>query len=141
MSTVSTIGERIKAVRQQAGLSQDRFAAILGYSKRALINWEQGESEPPIAILPTLRREYDVDPEWIVMGTDNAPSSCFRGVDWKRLERLEREVDWKSRDAGLALSTDQKKDLVQTLYDAGPKEAEQILKVLSKTLLKLMKER
>lgn len=141
MSAVSTIGGRIKAVRQQAGLSQDRFATILGYSKRALINWEQGTAEPPIAILPTLRREYDVDPEWIVMGTDNTPSSCFRGVDWQRLERLEREVDRKCRDAGLALSTGQQKDLVQTLYDAGPNEAGQMLKVLSKTLLKLMKER
>ena len=141
MSASSTIGGRIKAVRQQAGLSQDRFAAILGYSKRALINWEQGSAEPPIAILPTLRREYDVDPEWIVMGTDNAPSSCFRGVDWQRLEHLEREVDRKSRDAGLALSKDQKKDLVQTLYDSGPKEAHQMLKVLSKTLLMLIKER
>ena len=41
MSTISSIGERLKAVRVRAGLAQGAFGEVLGYSRRAVINWEQ----------------------------------------------------------------------------------------------------
>lgn len=74
----STIGQRIRAVRQRAGLEHARFATNLGYATRTIINWETGEAEPPVDILPKLRRQYDVDPEWIVSGEDLVPVSEFR---------------------------------------------------------------
>lgn len=49
MSGPSTIGERIKAVRLRTGLGQEAFAKALGYSKRALVSWELGGAEPPVA--------------------------------------------------------------------------------------------
>lgn len=35
-----------KAIRERLGLSQSRFAAIIGVSVRTLQNWEQGRREP-----------------------------------------------------------------------------------------------
>ncbi|MGA0094748.1 MAG: helix-turn-helix domain-containing protein, partial [Chthoniobacterales bacterium] len=35
-----------KAIRERLGLSQSRFAAIIGVSIRTLQNWEQGRREP-----------------------------------------------------------------------------------------------
>ena len=36
----------VKAIREQTGLSQNRFAHLIGVSKRTLENWEQGRRHP-----------------------------------------------------------------------------------------------
>ena len=36
----------VKAIREQLGVSQDKFAMILGVSKRTVENWEQGRRHP-----------------------------------------------------------------------------------------------
>ena len=36
----------VKAIREGLGLSQSRFAAMIGVSSRTLQNWEQGRREP-----------------------------------------------------------------------------------------------
>jgi putative transcriptional regulator len=48
-----------KAIRERLGLSQSRFASIIGVSVRTLQNWEQGRREPE----GYLRRLYFVS--WI----------------------------------------------------------------------------
>lgn len=67
------MGARIKTVRRNAGMSQEEFARTLGYSKRALINWETGVADPSVAVLPHLRRTYNVDLEWLIMGDGTNP--------------------------------------------------------------------
>lgn len=37
---------QVKEIREQTGLSQVRFAAMIGVSKRTLENWEQGRRQP-----------------------------------------------------------------------------------------------
>lgn len=37
---------RVKAIREQTGLSQTHFASLIGVSKRTLENWEQGRRHP-----------------------------------------------------------------------------------------------
>ncbi len=36
----------VKVIRERTGLSQSRFARIIGVSKRTLENWEQGRRRP-----------------------------------------------------------------------------------------------
>ncbi len=36
----------VKVIRERTGLSQSRFAQIIGVSKRTLENWEQGRRRP-----------------------------------------------------------------------------------------------
>ena len=36
----------VKAIRERLGVSQDKFAVILGVSKRTVENWEQGRRHP-----------------------------------------------------------------------------------------------
>lgn len=44
---VSTFAEpEVKAVRAKTGLTQEKFALIVGVSKRTLENWEQGRRHP-----------------------------------------------------------------------------------------------
>lgn len=114
-----TIGERLRAIRQRAGLSQQGFASLLGYSKRAILNWELGAAEPPIAILPTIREVFDVDPEWVVSGTDLTPRSLFKPIDWDWLREIDRDVGHACLSVGLDLTNEQREGLVQALYDEG----------------------
>lgn len=134
MSSNYSIGERIRAVRQKAGLSLDRFAAALGYSRRALINWEQNAAEPPIGVLVRLRQLYDVDPEWIVMGEDLSPRTYFGLTDWTRFDRIMKDVDAVCFQVGVDFEPRVRTELVRGLFDDDPVDDEANRKQLRRTL-------
>ncbi|WP_067521581.1 NadS family protein [Endozoicomonas ascidiicola] len=52
----------VKAVREKVGLSQGKFALLIGVSKRTLENWEQGRRQPT-GPAKALLRIFAVDPE------------------------------------------------------------------------------
>lgn len=134
-----TIGQRIRAVRQQAGLSLDRFAAALGCSRRALINWEQNAAEPPVGILPKLRDLYDVDPEWVIRGKDLVPQSRYRPTDWARFDRIADDVAAACTQVGIEYDSKVIIGLVRDLFDDDPAEYEANTKQLRRTLLAIAK--
>lgn len=41
-----TLGEKIKACRQQAGMSQEKVAELVGISRQAVTKWETNQSAP-----------------------------------------------------------------------------------------------
>lgn len=53
----------VKAIRERVGLSQTRFAGLIGVSKRTLENWEQGRRHPT-GPARALLRLLDKDPEY-----------------------------------------------------------------------------
>lgn len=130
-----TIGQRIRAVRQQAGLSLDRFAEALGYSRRALINWEQGAAEPPVGILRKLRDLYDIDPEWVIRGEDMAPRSRYRPTDWARYDRIADDVAAACAQVGIEYDDEVITGLVRDLFDDDPADYAANSKQLRRTLL------
>ena len=136
----STIGERIRAVRARSGLTQDRFARSLGYTRRALLNWEAGIAEPPMAILSPMRMLYDVDPEWLALGDDEEPLSEYRQVDWDRYDRLHRMALTLCDEVGLELEAPVLTKLVRGLFDDGPETDADNRKELRRILLGISKE-
>ncbi len=52
----------VKAIREQVGLSQGKFALLIGVSKRTLENWEQGRRQPS-GPAKALLRIFAVDPQ------------------------------------------------------------------------------
>lgn len=52
----------VKEIREKTGLSQARFAMLIGVSKRTLENWEQGRRHPT-GPAKALLRILDVDTE------------------------------------------------------------------------------
>lgn len=139
MSTASSIGERLKAVRVRAGLAQAAFGEALGYSRRAVINWEQNAAEPSISVLAKLRRLYDVDPEWIVMGEDLTPPTRHAPTDWDRFDRIARDVEAASTQVGTEVGAEPVDarvivELVRDLFDDDPTEDEANRKRLRRTL-------
>lgn len=55
----------VKAIREKVGLSQSRFAMLIGVSKRTLENWEQGRRHPT-GPAKALLRILEADPEHAV---------------------------------------------------------------------------
>ncbi|MET0038004.1 MAG: NadS family protein [Candidatus Thiodiazotropha lotti] len=52
----------VKAIREKIGVSQEKFAILLGVSKRTVENWEQGRRQPTGAAR-SLLRIVEADPE------------------------------------------------------------------------------
>ena len=52
----------VKTIREKTGLSQTRFATLIGVSKRTLENWEQGRRHPT-GPAKALLRIVDENPE------------------------------------------------------------------------------
>ena len=53
----------VKAIRAKTGLTQERFANVVGVSKRTLENWEQGRRHPT-GPARALLKIVDADPEY-----------------------------------------------------------------------------
>ncbi|WP_143871992.1 NadS family protein [Catenovulum sediminis] len=63
-SRVTVFAEpEVKAIRAKTGLSQSRFADIVGVSKRTLENWEQGRRHPT-GPARALLKILDADPQY-----------------------------------------------------------------------------
>ncbi len=52
----------VKTIRDRLGVSQEKFATIIGVSKRTVENWEQGRRHPTGAAR-SLLRIVEADPE------------------------------------------------------------------------------
>ncbi|MFC3152272.1 NadS family protein [Litoribrevibacter euphylliae] len=53
----------VKAIREKLGVPQEKFALLLGVSKRTVENWEQGRRHPTGAARSLLRL-VEADPQY-----------------------------------------------------------------------------
>lgn len=61
---------QVKAIRAKTGLTQTRFADVLGVSKRTLENWEQGRRHPT-GPARALLKIFDADPKHALQALNN----------------------------------------------------------------------
>lgn len=62
------IGERIKVVRQNAGLTQTAFAARIGIKQPSLTAIERGDNNPSEQTVFVICREFRVNETWLRTG-------------------------------------------------------------------------
>ncbi len=55
------INERIKALRESAGMTQEELGAAVGVSDKVVSKWECGETKPSVEILPALADVFGVN--------------------------------------------------------------------------------
>lgn len=67
-----TLGDRLKAARQDAGITGERMGELLGVNRRTITRWESGDSAPPIVVI-----SYSVATEanlgWLQTGVPALP--------------------------------------------------------------------
>ena len=63
-----SLGEALKAHRQQSGMTQEYVAEALGVSRQAVSKWDTGAAEPSTSNLLALAKLYGVDPGDLLKG-------------------------------------------------------------------------
>lgn len=74
------VGKRLKAIRTTTELSQREFGKLLGVSRSAYINYEQGNRELPTGLVRFLIKEFNVDSAWLILGPGRKPVYFNRPV-------------------------------------------------------------
>ena len=62
------IGEFLKELRKEKGLTQEQFAEQFNVSRRSVSRWETGNNMPDLSMLITLAEYYEVDVKEIIDG-------------------------------------------------------------------------
>ena len=60
------IGKRIKEIRLEQGLSQEKFGKILSVSQDTVSLWEKGKSLPVTELLIAIATKFDVSVDYIL---------------------------------------------------------------------------
>ena len=88
---MNQIGQRIKQLRRQQGLTQERLADYLGVTDKAVSKWECGLTAPDLALIMPLARVLGVSADELLGGKKEE-------VDAKRLEYDERYTNYLKYD-------------------------------------------
>ena len=62
--------DRIKQIRKEAGLTQEKFAERLGLRRQTIATYETGRSEPMDTIIFSICREFNINENWLRYGTE-----------------------------------------------------------------------
>lgn len=58
--------QRIREVRQKAGLNQTEFAEIIGTTKNQLSKYETSTQDTPTKVIISVCEKFDVDANWLM---------------------------------------------------------------------------
>jgi transcriptional regulator with XRE-family HTH domain len=72
-------GERLRFLREKAGLSQDALAQKLGYKRSSSVsNLETGKSPPDIQILQNIASCFNANLHWLITGKPSPDGESWR---------------------------------------------------------------
>lgn len=60
------IGKRVKEIRIEHGLSQQKFGELLSVSQDTISLWEKGKSLPTTEFLIAIAKQFDVSVDYIL---------------------------------------------------------------------------
>lgn len=75
-----TIGDNLKTLRLQKGLTQEQLAEVFGVSPQAISRWENNTSYPDITLLPGLAIYYNTSVDAIVGMDDIRKEETLRKI-------------------------------------------------------------
>lgn len=96
------LGERIRQLRRERGLTQAQLAAALNVTKNAVTNWESGASRPDLSLLPLLCAQLGISCDELLGRTAPASRITKQEREHLLLYRRLNGYDRRSVDALLA---------------------------------------
>lgn len=90
MSVETGIGTRLREARGQ--MTQSEFSARLGVHRKTVERWESGDRIPDGESLLSLKREFGIDPGWLLTGIGDRPTTDTLSPDERELLALFRSA-------------------------------------------------
>ena len=124
-----TLGERIKEVRTNKGLTQEQFSGKIGLSRNYVARIEIGERLPSDRTIKDICREFGVDELWLRTGIGEAFSVPTREEEMTKLVKnlmADRPETCRRRaiTALLRFSSDSPEwELLENIYNSIKEEA------------------
>ena len=85
MNPDTDLGKKLKQAREQAGLSQEELARMLGYQSRSSINKiEAGVQKPPLSTIKAFAKALGLSPNAIVGWQETSAAACASGCNLPR---------------------------------------------------------
>jgi transcriptional regulator with XRE-family HTH domain len=112
-------GEKLRALRMKAGLSQEKFAEKIGVTKRTIIKYEAGQTVPPVESLTQISMFFSVSIDELVSEQDEFVAQVYAdggNRDAKYATSLVDEVS--GLFAGGRLSEDDKDAVMRAIQNA-----------------------
>lgn len=92
MTTNKEIGARIKAAREQKGVTLQEVARDIGVAKSTILRYENGSIESiKLPVISAIALSLEVDPAWLLLKTDR-PKSEKPALKEDELSDAEREL-------------------------------------------------
>lgn len=102
---MSTIGNRIRYMRQEAGLSVDELAALLGKNRATVYRYESDEIENfPIAVIGPLAEALHTTPAYLMGWTDEKKPVTQMDDELTEISEIFTELSPENRSKLLELS-------------------------------------
>lgn len=118
--------DRIKRVRKEFGLTQEKFAEKLGLKRNTIATYEIGKSIPMDNVIVSICREFDINEDWLRYGTEpmkkvlecdeyteaaaridkNDPKARQAIIDYWKLSEKDKELWWNFVDRFLKKGAD-----------------------------------
>ncbi len=82
LSSMTTLADRIKTMREAEGFSQEALGKLVGVSRQAIGQWERGETETlTTARVEALARVLQVSPAWLAFEAGPARGGAQRASE------------------------------------------------------------
>ncbi len=82
-----SIAEKIKYLRENAGMTQSELARNLGLSRSGVNSWEMGLSIPSTQYIVELAKTFDVSADYL-LGMENTSTISVKGLNDKQVSAI-----------------------------------------------------
>ena len=83
----SSIGKRIKTIREKTGLSAENFAELMGEKTRTYWSYERDETKNlPFDFLQLLAARFSVNLHWLITGEEAKPQEVE--IDVSKVDKI-----------------------------------------------------
>ena len=129
---MNTIGERIKMIRKESGLTQQKFAERIGAKQNTVAQYEIGRNIPIDPVITAICKEFDIQEDWLRYGLEPMRAAKSREEEIGELvgSALNGSSEFKKAVIRMICSRSDKElaaleDALRTLYENIQKEKSQ----------------
>ncbi|MCR1899691.1 helix-turn-helix domain-containing protein [Irregularibacter muris] len=108
--------ERLRLLRKEKGLSQEKLAELLNVSRQSVSKWESGQSYPEIDKLITLSDLFKITLDDLIKGKK---SEDIAGVDDEKEEPLQQIMEEKEEEISQQIIQDNDEGIDEYLMLGG----------------------